>query len=195
VEELKREGKIREYMTDFDTHEQYEYIPVLFLRAFSEVLRVGDSDKHDFEAFAKKMGMKLQEYGNWWTEEIAKNIAKMHNLGKIHTNLTPQNLTLDGRFVDNDTVKSLRPGIEVSFLTDITSALDSLSYFCAVSWASKVQEHDALFLKTYFENFRNIGENDFSFFANVLIQYMTEDSKRAISELFEKKFNKKLNWQ
>lgn len=47
------------------------------------------------------------KYFEWLVTVVAENIARMHKHGWVHGNLTPHNITLDGRIVDLDTVQKI----------------------------------------------------------------------------------------
>jgi hypothetical protein len=98
--------------------EQWENRPVIYLRAFSEVMRLDDATKQDFESYAAEQGKQLDEYLELLGSRMAENLLKIHKAGKVHANLLTHNWTMDGKPVDFDTVK----GIRVDFVIDDISA-------------------------------------------------------------------------
>jgi hypothetical protein len=199
IKELKEEGIIPTKIT-YDEKE-YDYTPVVYLRAFSEVMRVKDATKEDFEKFAKEHGMTFDEYVDWWTGKVAKNLAGMHILGKIHGNLIPQNLTIDGRIVDFDTVEkyyadnAVESGKINHLLADIDRARLAVEHlssnYCNFIWY--IKEKRTLFYEKYFENFTNITKENFEALCYLLKsnppQWEISDKTRM---LFEKRFGEKL---
>jgi len=174
IEDLKNEGRIPRRITYGD--EKYEYTPVVYLRAFKEVMRVSNAEKEDFEKFAKEHGMSNGEYVDWWIGRIAKNLAKMHNQGKVHKNLIFHNLTLDGCFVDFDTVKDYNiknikmamwpehigpDWIVMNDIEKILVAVDYLSNTLGSDSATYRHKKRMLFFENYFENFTNITKDVF----------------------------------
>jgi hypothetical protein len=83
------------------------YTPVIYLVGFSEAMRVIDARTDDLKKLANERGVKDKEYVEWWLGKAAKNIALLHDMGKVHTFLTEHNLTLDGCFVDNDHARTV----------------------------------------------------------------------------------------
>jgi hypothetical protein len=51
---------------------------------------------------------------NFTTKRIFENLAKVHKNQGVHGRMTPDNMTLDGKFVDYDTLKWLTKGTELN---------------------------------------------------------------------------------
>lgn len=156
IEELKKQGLIPE--TRKYEGEEYKYRPVLYLRAFPEVMRIRDADREDYEKFANEHGMSMNEYVDWWTEKVAKNLAKIHNLGKVHGNLIGHNLTLDGRIVDFDTVVNVDSSSKIDLYSKdvediIFKGFEDLLNFMA-------RKSRPLFLEKYLENRIDIQKDE-----------------------------------
>ncbi len=88
--------------------------PVVVLRAFGCRGRVLDASnpelvKEAMQAVKKELGKKRltkQEYVTWLAKTVGENLALMHSRGWTHGFLHNQhNITLDGRFVDFDSLK------------------------------------------------------------------------------------------
>jgi hypothetical protein len=189
IEELKKQGLIPQTI-EYEG-EEYKYRPVVYLRAFPEVMRIRDADREDYEKFAKEHGMSMNEYVDWWTEKVAKNIAKIHNLGKVHCNLIGHNLTLDGRIVDNDTVIDVDSSSKIDLYSkDIEDIIfkgfeDLLNFM--------VRKSRPLFLEKYLENRIDIQEGEFKVMYDMLKRRRVEpEVLNAVEKSFEKKFGKKL---
>lgn len=61
--------------------------------------------KDIIEIISNELGVEssnfsLNDYVNWFAENLGRQIAIMHRNGWIHTGLTEQNITLDGKIVD-----------------------------------------------------------------------------------------------
>lgn len=80
----------------------------------------------------------LKDYGMWFAQNLGSQVAIMHRNGWIHTGLTDQNITLDGRIVDFDTAEHYseqKPNAEellnkVKWSRDMERAARSLRKFC-----------------------------------------------------------------
>lgn len=203
IEELKKEGVMPRKVT-YD-NEEYDYTPVLYLRAFTEAMRLEDATKEDFEKFAKEHGMTLEEYVDWWTGKVAKNLARMHMLGKIHNNLISHNLTMDGHIVDFDTVETYHASDtfqigETNLLrSDINTArrtLDDLSRISSDAPSHEkenMEEKRTLFLDTYFENFTDIPKENFKELCYLLKTQSRIEISDKTRKLFEKRFGEPLH--
>jgi hypothetical protein len=205
IEELKNEG-IMPRKIPFEDHdtgqtEEYDYIPVLYLRAFSEVMRVSNAKKEDYEKFAKENGITIDEYADWWVGKIAGNLAKMHSIGKIHGNLITQNITMDGKIVDFDTVREYDAtrvfnNLKIKELKiDILHVADAVDDLCdAVKEgeagvtkelrASYKEEKRTLLYDTYFESFTDISKENFEMLC-YLLKTDTSPFLRDNPELWE----------
>jgi hypothetical protein len=157
MQDLRKQGRIPAYVEE--TGEKVEYIPVLYLRGFSEIMRLQDAKQEDYERFADAHGMTRDEYRDWWIEEVAKNLARMHNLGKAHYGLNVHNLTLDGCIVDHDTVTSFI-GSHYFFSIDIAQSAGIVRGFTTRLGYSPDYEvpNEKLFLEKYLENRTNVRE-------------------------------------
>ena len=95
------------------------YTPALQMRAFGTRARFEDVEKkvHNAEVLledgkklvAQEMGKEKISNGrylDWLVDVLAKNLAIMHKNGYAHGNLHGQNITLDGRITDLESVKS-----------------------------------------------------------------------------------------
>lgn len=148
IEEAKEKGIIRK--TDD---------PVVELRLMGTNARIQDLfvDHNDYLQDKKRHDLLLkdaitivsQEFGfdiekfdeekymSWFAENLGKQIATMHKNGWVHTGLTDQNITLDGRLVDFATAEHFseeKPAIEkfiksVGYWQDIERAARSLKKF------------------------------------------------------------------
>jgi len=153
IEDLKKARKLTKKIR-YDK-EILPYRPVLYVRLFSEVMRLQDAKKQDFEKFASEHGMSPKEYRRWWIERGAQNLAGIHRLGKYHGNISSHNLTLDGCIVDNDGVK------DVSF--DDATRIDLTDFLCSILYcvpASETRELSRTFIEKYLEGRGNIEERE-----------------------------------
>ena len=158
IEELKKMGMIPQTIKYDD--EVCEYKPVIYLRAFTEFMRFDGVTKKDLADFAKEHGFKsTHDYMDWWMKEVAKNLAKLHDLGKVHHYMGGHNLTLDGRIVDNDGVKN--PTVFNEFITDLDSLIEKGINHLPTPWLIHAKEFKATLFKTYLENRKNISQEDF----------------------------------
>jgi hypothetical protein len=153
IEDLKKERKLTKNIQYDD--EILPYRPVLYIKLFSEVMRLKDAKKQDFEKFASEHGMSLKEYKRWWVEREAQNLAGIHGLGKYHGSISNHNLTIDGCIVDNDSVKDASFGH--------ATAVDLRELLCSLIsnvTASETRELSRIFIKKYLEGRGNIGEQE-----------------------------------
>ncbi|NYZ76161.1 hypothetical protein H0N98_02830 [Candidatus Micrarchaeota archaeon] len=163
MKDLRMQGWIPPYVEE--EYQRIKYVPVIYIRGFSEIMRLQDAEKEDYERFANAHGMTLVEYRDWWIEEVAKNLARMHNLGKAHNALNVHNLTLDGCIVDHDAVKSFSKSQDAwMFSNEISNSAGILGGFTRRLGYSSDYEvpNEKLFLEKYFENRTNITERQLS---------------------------------
>ncbi|GEM_PF-2670422 len=104
---------VKEKVIDEDFH------PVLEVRAFGTKARIAEMEKVKYRAqvledakslVAKELGKENisdQEYIEWFARTLAENVALIHKNGWFHKYLNNHNITLDGRVVDLDSVRSL----------------------------------------------------------------------------------------
>lgn len=163
VEKMKKWGSMGE-----------EFRPVLYLRAFPEVMRIADARVEDIEKFAKVHGMKnAEEYMKWFVKEVAENLARMHNHGLVHKNIIGHNLTLDGRIVDNDTVETVKMHSNNRFARFFFEKVKHEAFSRDVEHAARVimcelvfQKHSdklklvSLFLDEYIKNRESIDADE-----------------------------------
>ncbi|MEM3555105.1 MAG: hypothetical protein QXF56_00040 [Candidatus Micrarchaeia archaeon] len=173
VEELKKRKIIPE-----------SFQPVLYVRGFSELMRVDEAEKEDFEKFAAQRGMSIRGYTLWWVERQANNLARIHNLNKSHGHLIPQNLTLDAGMVDNSTVVN---SSKFSRLHDITVMLNSVSSF-SKSIGENETEMQKLFLTTYMEK-REVGKEEFQALLSQLKKGEKPELFSLVTEIYKNKFS------
>ncbi|MCX6776125.1 MAG: hypothetical protein NT130_04735 [Candidatus Micrarchaeota archaeon] len=213
TEELRKQGILK------NEDESHEFTPVIYLRAFSEVMRVGDARKEDVEKFAKEHGMASDEYVAWWTKKVAKNVAKIHDLGKAHRNLIGHNITVDGCIVDNDTVTNVGKSARISpekYAIDVGNILfddyslltlfvDVLDPFARRDSTSTLTEFRENFLREYVESRSNMEKDEFQVLHSKLAYALKkaedlpgnspDQSRRClkvVEEAFEKKFGERL---
>ncbi|GEM_PF-3837420 len=100
--------------------------PSLEVRAFVTKARVQDLVSRNnraplFLEDAKKIAARElgkdetipdEDYVFWFAGNLGVNIGKMHKKGWVHTNLSDQNITVDCRIVDLDTVENIYDGDE-----------------------------------------------------------------------------------
>ncbi len=161
-----------------------DFQPVLYLRAFSELIRVDEAMPEDFEKFATGRGMKVGRYARWWAESEAINVAKLHNLGLSHRHLIGQNLTLDGGFTDNRKItKSSKP----NNWQDISNVLKSVCNMSENLSLNSV-ENQKLFLKKYLETRKEITKDELRFVYSSFVLYSAESqSYNELAKLIEKR--------
>jgi len=152
IEDLKKEGKLPENIPYDD--EILPYRPVLYIRLFSEVMRLADATKSDYEKFAREHKMSLKEYRRWWVGREAENLAGIHELGKFHSGISDHNLTIDGCIVDNDSIKSIS-GSDAIF-DDFKYLLNVICTTMTDSFSSEKNELPKLLLEKYLKGRRNI---------------------------------------
>ncbi len=116
LEELRTSGWLS---TDFE--------PVIQIRAFGTKARIGDlfDDSYLFldkmeRALADSINLvryelhrktfSLEEYLLWFAESLGKSMGIMHKHEYVHKGIGPQNITLDSRIVDLDSVRSRSDG-------------------------------------------------------------------------------------
>ncbi|MCX6776409.1 MAG: hypothetical protein NTY73_00320 [Candidatus Micrarchaeota archaeon] len=197
VEELKEEGLIPKFVKDGDRMVGYQ--PVIYLRAFSEVMRLGDVGKDDIEKFANEHGMTTDNYLAWWAKKLAKNVAKLHNAGKAHGYLLEQNITLDGCFVDNETIRNFGKSTEISmeaYAEDATDILcdDTIGSFAIRAGIKSFTEFDEIFLREYLENRRDMEKVEFEVLYSKLSDSFIKGSSAVhiLKEEYKKKFGEEL---
>lgn len=103
VNELKKYGLIDK-----------DFYPVIEVRAFGTKARISDRTPEQLEdakrLVAQELGIEFnsdEEYFKWFAQELGRNVGLMHKNGWLYTNWTDQNITLDCRIVDLDSVEAL----------------------------------------------------------------------------------------
>ena len=190
VEVLRKKGHIPQ-----------DFTPALYLRAFSEITRLDDVMFETIEKFARGKGMSTLEYVDWFADVQAKNIARLHSLGKVHGFLHKGNITIDGCIVDNDSVVdrgSEKDVKEHRFLSDIElmmQAVGHLQFFTFTSARADIFKirQTSTFLEEYFKNFSNISEQDFSEVYKHFGKLVDRKAKKEIEGIFRERFGKKLS--
>jgi len=196
VKELKEQGIIPQNI-EYDD-ELHDYQPVIYLVGFSEMMRIRDARRDDYEQFADSHKMKFQEYVKWWSDKLAVNIAKLHNLGKVHTYMTDHNLTLDGCFVDNDGVRDLgKPEKTLGREREITDVLFQIPIFFAetredVKTAADMRKCRMDFLRKYLENRENLEKKGLWDLRYELTLTGLNEEIKVVEEVYEKKFGNKM---
>lgn len=201
IEDLKKQGRMPRTIQYEGDKGIYEYTPVIYLRAFPEVMRLDDAKKEDLEKFAKEHGMSLDGYTDWWIGREAKNLATIHRLGKLHSGLHPGNLTIDGRIVDNDDFKdyptgAARKGAVDPLAREIGVLIGDVFLLNMLAGISNLEkpERAALLVEKYLEGFKDITKEEFrgvyKYFTSNYI-YTLQGTER-IRELFKRKFNEEL---
>ena len=160
-------------------------------------MRVEDATPNDFRKFAHEQGMKnTAVYAQWWSEKIAKTIAKMHVLRKAHGCPHCGNLTIDGVLVDNDSVhkSSLESDMYDLIIThNVVNRLTRQKLNLFLEDASRIRRN---FLSIYAENCPEINEDEFK----ALYKKLRKDwgkkpvipIREPLEDLFEDKFGRKL---
>lgn len=123
--------------------------PVLYLKGFSEMARIIDVRDRGYGEIASVRGLGIREYARLLSQEVARNVALMHNLSRVHQYLHSQNITVDGCIVDLDMVYIDRTSHAV--VKDVSEALDTIVKY------SKLPDPDPLvFLESYFSNRKDV---------------------------------------
>jgi hypothetical protein len=179
-----------------------DFTPVLYLRAFSEITRLDDVEFETIEKFARQRGMSNLQYVNWFADVQAKNLARMHSLGKVHGFLHMGNITIDGCIVDNDSVVdrgSEKDMKEHRFFRDIRlimQAVGHLQFFTFTSAGGEVSitkiRPASRFLEGYLRDFTNITEQDFSEVYKAFRLLVDGKARKEIREIFMERFGKEL---
>lgn len=156
IEDLKKKGELHKNIR-YD-EEILPYRPVLYIRLFSEVMRLEDATKSDYEKFAEEHKMSLKEYRRWWVGREADNIARIHELGKFHNGISDHNLTIDGCIVDNDSVKSIS-GSDATFF-EFTYLLNVIGINMADSSSPEKNNLSKLLLEKYLKGRKNIDRKE-----------------------------------
>jgi len=193
VKELKEMGVIPKTI-DYDG-KTYDYQPVIYLVGFSEFMREKDALRDDYEQFAKEHGMKLQEYVKWWSDRLAVNIAKLHNLGKVHGYLNDHNITLDGLFVDNDGVKDADKDEKTTRAKEMNHVMFQIPSFFAETRENERTAVDITkcrmdFLSKYLDNRPNMKRQEFM---DLIYELRgLEDEVKLVEDAYERKFGGKV---
>jgi hypothetical protein len=182
VKELKRSGVIPK-----------GFIPVLYFRGFSEVMRLRDAKQEDYKSFAREHGISIEEYPSWWAGRQAENLARMHNLGKVHVYLHDGNLTLDGCIIDNESVigKQEATGKD-SFSSDMYEMMYATLSLETMHDSRKLHKATSLFLKGYLEEFTKAGEEYFRKMCDDYASLTNIQTKGELASMFKKRFGRKL---
>lgn len=122
----------------------------------------------------------FEKYLDWFVQNLGKQLAKMHNARWVHTGLTEQNITLDGRIVDFATSQPVEEGQELQkiiWARDIERATRSLKNLVnrvkeITSYAKKggdypviedPEEYIKKFRDSYLESLEIVGKEDPNF--------------------------------
>jgi hypothetical protein len=189
VKELKEQFIIPENFT-----------PVLYVRGFSEVMRVSDARKSDIRKFAKEHGIKFEEYPSWLMGRLAENLAKTHSAGITHENLFTDNIGIDGCIVDWDTARDVNPNSPEAYNSiakDVRMLMDGVSEKLRKLKVSSVSKNteELIFLKKYVESRRDLGKDGFKEIYVPLKEKLPNPDEGIVTEiesLFEKRFGEKL---
>jgi hypothetical protein len=173
IVDLKKEGKLSENIL-YDTGVS-SYRPVLYIRLFSEVMRLDDASKVNYENFAKEHEMSLKGYKRWWVARAAKNLAGIHNLGKYHGYISEHNLTIDGCIVDYDSIKDFP--YPDTFFSDFHNLIDLACRYLPDLKDSERKDLAVLLLEKYFEGRKNLTERE--------LRYMQAEFKQLFSYVTE----------
>lgn len=199
------------------------YRPALLVRGHTEALRVKDlyewdperhniprAVKHDLlEERALKMGFAdAEHYLSWFTREIGRNLATMHNAGFAHNNYSFTNLTLDARIVDHETVSGRaigKPVLPGSFAHDLRTGLDAVYMLGSAASAavgrtragqeSAVANEARRFLESYLEARKGLGRAELRRLSTHLKYEMEQDEheryyRDAAREVFRRRLAK-----
>lgn len=132
--------------------------PVLEIRAFSTHARICDASGEKGRLFlndslklvASELGKDekefgLLEYAHWFSRAVGKNLGIMYQNNKRHGYLHDQNITLDARFVDFDSVRDVTKIFKgFSLKRDFDDAKDSLDSLFRTLKFNK-QQRESLF--------------------------------------------------
>lgn len=171
--------------------------PVVEVRAFGTKARVKDAISESKEEsdnlindarimVAKELGKKpeefsVNEYMEWFADNLGKQIAIIHNDGYQHGGLHSHNITLDCRIVDLDAMKPLPEDIRHRIRIvrgDYDFALRSLKQF---SKALKLQNFKEL-EETFKGSYKNILNKDIA----EMIDMVSNDPNSEIVKALEK---------
>jgi len=184
--------------------ETYKNRPVLYLRAFTEVMRLSDATKDDFEKFAKEHGKSLDEYLNWLGGKMADNLIKIHKSGIAHKNLIAHNWTIDGHVVDFDTVEKAD---SEKILDDASFTVAAMHSMCVVK--GSLSEDDstrllAAFLRKYLVSpcinkdeiivLYGIYDTSLKTNENDSIKSLYKRVMQEIAELYKKRFGEDIDY-
>jgi hypothetical protein len=128
------------------------FVPVIYVKGFGEVARLLDMRDCGYKRVAAELGVGVREYGRLLSEEVARNLAILHNLGLTHGYLFCHNVTLDGCIVDFDSVYSGGP-LEV--VADLRRILQTLTEHGKLGGASELR-----FMEAYFRNREGIPKEE-----------------------------------
>jgi hypothetical protein len=148
VQRAARDGDIPA-TTEYDGRKKF--VPYLYLKGFSEIVRMVDVRPNGYRRVASAMGLSVPMYAQLWTKEVARNIALMHNLGLAHNYIWCHNLTVDGCLVDLDSVSKGGPLDIVGDMRDSFEAIE-------LSKLKGAHNHD--FLEAYFRNRKGIPKEE-----------------------------------
>lgn len=148
------------------------FIPVIEIRAFgtreriSSIAKVFGSDQMDTRGqaaledakylVAQELGkdpdiFPMQEYLSWFARTLGEQVATMHRLKKVHLFLHDQNITLDSRIVDLDSIRTT--GDEDEYKADVYAASYSLSTLCRYALnqppRETIEEYGRMFNEAY----------------------------------------------
>ncbi|VVB77116.1 Uncharacterised protein [uncultured archaeon] len=126
---------------------QCKFVPVLYLKGFSEIARVVDMDYYSYMSAANERGLGIREYTNMLMRESARNVAIIHNLGFAHGYLTSHNIAADGAVVDFDSISSADPR---SIAKDVEKAMNTLEETKLKAFRTKT------FFEEYFKNRKGV---------------------------------------
>jgi len=113
--------------------------PVIQMRAFGMKARVADATQKVIyiedavQLLSHERGIDVSTpdtYARWFAKTLGSNIGKVHALGYIHGHMTAQNVTLDCRLVDLDSVEptaDLNEQVRTSIVeTDVADGQEAL---------------------------------------------------------------------
>lgn len=108
--------------------EEAKYNPLAIKDAMILVAGELGRDPKDFSA---------TEYVFWLAETLARELAKIHNLGFTHGYISPHNVTLDGRIVDTDGMDKLaNQKMQAVYMEiDYEKGIEALTDLLLVKWA------------------------------------------------------------
>ncbi len=182
IKELQGEGKVSKTIEYRD--ETTSYQPVVYVRLSSEVRRVFDAEKSDFEEITKKNGISIEAFRRQLTERAAKTLAIMHDFGVVKPTIW-HGITLDGSIVDHhynikpdriwgaakdvvEAVQTICKAMPIldekyadsQFQAGLLLSDENLSIKSRNNIESQVRDITSLFLKEYLASRKNLSESE-----------------------------------